>query len=131
MILVGSDDIMEMCRQPRNDVMQLVTPVVGRGYYGSTLEFIGIGVIFQDAGLMELGVRPARKTKEIGIDVEVSRKWVRNASAIEIRFALLQCIIKAVRIAKQRLTRKTDDFDADKLVADLEAIADKLNGKIK
>jgi hypothetical protein len=36
-----------------------------------------------------------------------------------------------VRIAKQRLTRKTDDFDADKLIADLEAIADKLNGKIE
>lgn len=125
-MFIGSEDILGRCRQPRREVMELVSAAVGEKHYGATLELLGVNVIFQDAGMIELGTRVSRKRKEIGVDVELSRQWAKNASDAEIRLALLQCLIKAVGMVRERLTRDDDDFDAQALGADLETLTDQI-----
>ncbi len=126
LMFTGSEDILSRCCQPRHEVMKFVSPIVGKRDYGTTIKFLGVNIVFQDMGMIELGVRVFRTKKEIDVDVELGREWVKNAKDADIKLALLQCLIKAVGIAKQHLTRKDDDFDTDKLTADLESVLDKL-----
>jgi hypothetical protein len=126
LMFTGSEDLLRRCRQPRHDVMELVSAAIDVKDYGATLACLRVNVVFQDADMIELGVDLSRQRKDISIDVELSREWVKNASDAEIKAALLDCLVRAVEVAKQRLTRKEDDFDAGKLAAELNGLANEL-----
>jgi hypothetical protein len=131
LMFTASEDILSRCRQPRREVMELVSAVVDKKHYGTTLDLLLVNVVIQDAGLIKLGTKLSRKSKDIRVDVPLSWKWVKCAQDSEIRLALLECLVKAVEITKQRLTRKDDDFDAEKLIVDLKAVVDRLDGRIE
>lgn len=130
LMFTSSGDVSQKCRPLRRQVLDLVSSAVATQDYGTTLDFLLVNVVIQDAGLIKLGTKLSRKSKDIGVDVPLGWKWTKNAQDSEIRLALLECIIKAVQITKQRLTRKDDDFDADKLITDLRTVADRLVERI-
>ncbi|MBI5304892.1 MAG: hypothetical protein HY868_22350 [Chloroflexi bacterium] len=130
LMFTGSDDILNKCRQSRREIVELVSAVVSKNDYGTTIRFLGVNVIFQDIKLIEPGVRLFRKRKEIDVEVELRMDWVRNANVIDIKLTLLQCLINAAKIAKSRMTRKDDHFESDKLVDDLRAIASVLEKNV-
>lgn len=130
LVFIGTGDIPDRCRQPRREVMELVSAVVGEKKYGATLEFLGVNVVLQDTGLIKLGTRVFRKRKEAAVDVELSKQWVKNASDSEIKLALLYSLVEAVDLVGKKLTRKGDDFDAPALVADLQILIDDMREKV-
>jgi hypothetical protein len=118
----GSEEILSRWRRPRREVMERLSTVIGKKNYGTTFGFLGVGVIFQDTGMIPLGTRLFRKRKEAEAEVELGRQWAKSASDAEIRLALLQSLINGVGMVKERL-RDDDDFDAEALVADLKTLA--------
>lgn len=124
LMLTGTGDIATKCDRLELELMELISATVSKGY-GTTLESIGVNVVLQDAGMIELATRVFRKRKEAAVDVELSRQWAKNASDAEIRIALLECLIKAVGLVREHL-RDDDDFDAQALVADLETLANQV-----
>jgi len=124
LVFIGVGDIPDRCRQPRREVMELVSAVVGEKKYGATIEFLGVNVVLQDTGLIKLGTRVFRKRKEAAVDVELSKQWIKNASDSEIKLALLGSLLEAVDLVGKKLTRKGDDFDAQALIADLQILID-------
>jgi hypothetical protein len=126
LMFIGSEEIVSRCRQPRSEVMELVSAAVGKKHYGTTLELVGVNVVFQDTGMIKLATRIFRKRKEASVDLELSRHWAKNASDAEIKLAFLRCLTKAVEMAGERLTRDDDDFDAQALTADLQTVISKL-----
>jgi hypothetical protein len=128
LMLVASKDNLSKWRRPRRGVLELVTAAIGEKNYGTTFDFLGVGVVFQDTGLIPLRTRLLRKRKEAEAEVELSNQWAKNASDIEIKLALLQSLIRAVGLVRERL-RDDDDFDAEALVADLEALANQVGAE--
>jgi hypothetical protein len=126
LMFTGADDVLQKCRPLRRQVMDLVSSVVATNDYGTTLELLLVNVVIQDTRMLRLGTRLSRETKDIGVDIPLSRKWAKQARNPEIKRALLESLIKAVEITKLRLTRKDDDFKADELITDLKAIVDTL-----
>lgn len=122
LMFTGAGDIPDRCRQLRHEVMELVSAVIGKKWYGDTLKSIGVNVVLQDTGLIKLGTRVFRRRKEAIVDVELSKQWAKNASDAEIRLALLQCLVEAVSLVGEHLTRKGDDFDTRALIADLQPL---------
>ena len=127
MMFVGSEDMLNRCRQPRSELMTSVSSIVGQKSYGPVLEFIGVNVVFQDTGIMELKRRLSRKRKEFCIDVELSRQWVEAASGVEIKLALLGCLIEAIRAAGQCLKDEQHSFASEDVIADLQTLLDEFS----
>lgn len=126
LMLTGTGDIAKRCDRLELEVMELVSAVVSKKEYGATLESLGVNVVLQDTGMIKLATRIFRKRKEASVDLELSRQWAKNASDAEIKLAFLRCLTKAVEMARERLTRDDDDFDAQALTADLQTVTSKL-----
>jgi hypothetical protein len=126
LMFTGSDDILQKCRPLRREVTDLVSSKIVKTDYGTTLDLLLVNVVIQDTEMLRLGTKLSRKSKDIRVDIPLSWRWVKQSQDSEIKLALLECLVKAVEITRQRLTRKDDDFEADELIADLKTLADKL-----
>jgi hypothetical protein len=61
--------------------------------------------------------------------VELSKQWAKSANDAEIRLAILECVVQAIDLVEERLTKKKDDFDGQALVADLQPLITKAREK--
>ncbi len=123
----SSGYIFQKCRLSHLQVLDLVSVIVEVKDYGSALDLILVNVMVQDEEFFKPGTKLSRKNKDIRVDVVLSWKQIELAQDWEIRYTLLDCIIKAVEITKQRLTRKDDDFNAEMLLADLNTVRNQLD----
>jgi hypothetical protein len=129
LMFTGSDDILRKCRTPRHQVMELVSSAIAANDYGNTLDLLLVNVVIQDTEMLKLGTKLSRKSKDIRVDIPLRWQWTKLAQDSEIKLALLECLLKAVEITKQRLSRKSDNFNADALIANLKAL-DVLQNKV-
>ena len=119
LMFVGSEDILSKCRQPRREILELASEVISKRHYGTMLDYLRVTVVFQDTGMIETRTSMSRKRKEVSVEVELSKEWVRNADDSEIKLALLKCLLRAAEIVGQHIDRANDDFDIQALTADL------------
>ncbi len=122
MFTCSSDDILEKCRPLRRQILDLVSSTIAAKDYGTSLDLLLVNVVFQDIEWLKLGSKLSRKSKDIRVDVPLGWAWARAAKDSDLRIALVKCLIQGVEVAKQRMTRKSDDFAADKLIDDLKTV---------
>lgn len=46
LMFVGSESILDRCRQPRRELMRLVSAAIKNKSYGTSIEFMGVNVLF-------------------------------------------------------------------------------------
>ena len=123
MFTCSSNNIVEKCRLLRREVLDLVSSATAAKDYGASLDLLLVNGVFQHIEWLKLGSKLSRKNKDIRVDVPLGGVgWAWAAKDSDLRIALVKCLIQGVEVAKQRLTRESDDFAADKLIADLKTV---------